>query len=199
MPDRRRLSVTRDIHVVSDTGRKRPAGRKRPQPAREQRMSQEHARTEGQGKATHVGLDLEHDYRFRVDFGAHHEPLVMDEPPPLGNNDGPNASAVLAAAVGNCLSASLLYCLRKARIEVDGMHTDVRVSLARNEAGRLRVSAIRVELQPRVTDETSGRVERCRQLFEDFCVVTESVRTGIDVEVIVSPESAAPPVAEPHP
>ena len=66
-------------------------------------------------------------------------PLLLDEPEPLGDGDGPNAAKVLAAAVGNCLSASALYCLRRARIDVQSMRTTVSASLSRNEAGRLRV------------------------------------------------------------
>ena len=38
----------------------------------------------------------------------------MDEPEPMGENSGPNAGKVLAAAIGNCLTASLLFCLQKA-------------------------------------------------------------------------------------
>jgi len=33
---------------------------------------------------------------------------------------------------------------------------------------------------------------RCEALFQDYCVVTESVRGGIDVQVTVTPRSAAP-------
>lgn len=35
-------------------------------------------------------------------------------------------------------------------------------------------------------------VAKCLGSFEDFCVVTQSVREGIDVRVRVEPEGAAP-------
>ncbi len=135
-----------------------------------------------------VALELERDYRFDVDFGNERWPsLLMDEPEPLGAGDGPNASRVLAAAVGNCLSASLLFCLRKARIEVGGLRTTVTATMDRNERGRLRVAAMRVRIEPEVAPEDVPRMDRCLQLFEDFCVVTASVRGGIDVGVEVAP------------
>ncbi len=134
-----------------------------------------------------VRLELEDGYRFRVDFGEGFPPLLMDEPAPLGDGAGPNASAVLAAAVGNCLSASLLYCLRRARIDVTSLRTEAEVVPARNAEGRLRIGSIRVELHPEVAAGAEGRLGRCLELFEDFCVVTESVRAGIDVAVEVVP------------
>jgi organic hydroperoxide reductase OsmC/OhrA len=114
----------------------------------------------------------------------------VDEPPPLGAGHGPNASRLLAAAVGNCLSASALLCLRKARIDVRGMRTTVRSSMVRNEKGRLRIGTIRVDIEPVVSPADRERMSRCLELFEDFCVVTQSVREGIDVEVAVTPVDA---------
>lgn len=140
---------------------------------------------------TRVHLGLEDGYRFRASFGEGLPELVMDEPPPLGDGSGPNASAALGAAVGNCLSASLLYCLRKAHVDVQGMAADVEVTLARNDHGRLRVGAVRVQLHPQLAPGGEGRVRRCLDLFEDFCVVTEAVRGGIDVEVTVSANDTA--------
>lgn len=134
-----------------------------------------------------VRLELEDGYRFWVDLGEGFPPLLMDEPAPLGDGAGPNASAVLAAAVGNCLSASLLYCLRRARIDVTSLRTEAEVVPARNAEGRLRIGSIRVELHPEVAAGAEGRLGRCLELFEDFCVVTESVRAGIDVAVKVVP------------
>lgn len=145
-------------------------------------------------EAATVRLELEDGYRFRVDLGEGFAPLLMDEPAPLGDGTGPNASAVLAAAMGNCLSASLLYCLRRSRVDVVGLRTEVEVTPERNPEGRLRIGAIRVELHPEVAAGAEGRLGRCLELFEDFCVVTESVRGGIDVAVEVVP--AAPVAVE---
>jgi organic hydroperoxide reductase OsmC/OhrA len=136
-------------------------------------------------------MDLQEGYRFLVDFGQDGAPpLLMDEPSPLGAGSGPNAARVLVAAVGNCLSASALYCFRRARIDVRCMHTVVSGSLRRNDAGRLRIGRIEVRLEPEVESGEQARMRRCLELFEDFCVVTQSVRQGIEVDVTVEPISA---------
>lgn len=132
-------------------------------------------------------LDQEEDYRFRADFGVEGlEPWVIDEPPPLGASAGPNASRLVAAAVGHCLSASALYCLQRARIPVRGVHTSVKGATTRNEKGRLRIGGLQVTIELDVAEEDRARMGRCLALFEDFCVVTASVRSGIPVEVEVA-------------
>jgi hypothetical protein len=35
-------------------------------------------------------------------------------------------------------------------------------------------------------EENQKKTERCRQLFEDFCIVTSSIRQGIKVDVDLS-------------
>lgn len=133
-----------------------------------------------------VALTLRDGYAFSADFDQDGVPaLLLDEPPPLGAGRGPNAVRLLAAAVGNCLGASLVHCLRKARVDVRGMRVAVEGTLVRNERGRLRVGEIRVRLAPDVPAEQRERMGRCLELFEDFCLVTESVRQGITVDVAV--------------
>lgn len=142
-----------------------------------------------------VGLTLRDGYAFTVDFAAGEgPPLVVDELPPLGEANGPNPARLLAAAVGSCLSASLLFCLRKSRVEVSQLRTTVSGSIVRNERGRLRIGGIRVRLAPEVTAEQRARMGRCLDLFQDFCIVTESVRGGIAVDVTVENAPAAVPV-----
>lgn len=133
-------------------------------------------------------VTLEHlqDYEFKVKFDWENVPdVVLDEPEPLGSRQGPNASRVLAAAVANCLSASLLFCLRKARMEPQGMRTQVTGTLTRNENGRLRIAGLGVRIMLDAGPQPAARLARCTEIFEDFCVVTESVRHGIPVQVEV--------------
>ncbi len=131
-----------------------------------------------------VSLELIDEYRFNVSFERAGVDLLMDEPEPLGDGAGPNATAVLSAAIGNCLSASLLFCLRKAKIEPQGVRTTVRTALERNERGRLRIGETRVEIRLDA-DAPPDRMSRCLEVFEDFCIVTQSVRGGLDVDVAV--------------
>lgn len=138
-----------------------------------------------------VNLTLRAGYSFDVEFAdGEGPPLIVDELPPLGEANGPNPARLLAAAVGSCLSASLLFCLRKSRIEVAQLRTTVDGTIARNERGRLRISGLRVRLAPDVTAEQRERMGRCLDLFQDFCIVTESVRDGIAVDVEVTTTSA---------
>ena len=139
------------------------------------------------GERFELALTLRDGYTFAVDFApGEGSPLVVDELPPLGEANGPNPARLLAAAVGSCLSASLLFCLRKSRVEVSQLRTTVEGTIVRNERGRLRIGGIRVRLAPEVTPEQRERMTRCLDLFQDFCIVTESVRDGIDVEVEVA-------------
>lgn len=134
-----------------------------------------------------VVLDQEDHYRFTVDFGLPGVgPWIIDEPPPLGEAAGPNASRVLAAAVGHCLSASALYCLERARVPVHGVHTRVAGATSRNEKGRLRIGGLTVTLELDVEEADRARMQRCLGIFEDFCVVTASVRGGVPVDVKVT-------------
>jgi len=133
-----------------------------------------------------ISVDREEGYVFRTRFDkAHYPELVMDEPPPLGKDGAPNPARILAAAVGNCLAASLLFCATRKGAAVGGIHGDVKVTIGRNENKRLRVTGIRVRLHPEFDDAARAKAKECLGLFEDFCTVTASIRQGIPVEVSV--------------
>ena len=135
-----------------------------------------------------IALHLDDGYRQLVDFDVPGVPsLVVDEPTPLGTGAGPNPSRLLGAAVGSCLAASLTFCMRKARLDVRGVRTTVRGTLVRNEGGRLRIGSLHVRLEPVVPEDQHDRVPRCLALFEEFCVVTASVRRGVPTTVEVDP------------
>lgn len=111
--------------------------------------------------------------------------ILFDEPAPLGENRAPNAAAVLGAAVGDCLAASLTFCLRKARLDPEHLTAHVATHVQRTDRGRFRIAGIDVELSPELAEGDGAALDRCERLFEDFCIVTESVRQGIPVNVSV--------------
>jgi uncharacterized OsmC-like protein len=133
---------------------------------------------------TIVEIELENGYKFRVKFDASAIPdLIVDEAKPLGENSGPTPTMLLSAAIGHCLSASLLFCLKKARIEVNDLKTTVKTSVARNDAGYLRINNSVVQIDLDVGEENRARVQNCLRIFENYCTVTQSVRKGIDIAV----------------
>lgn len=126
------------------------------------------------------------DYSFNIGFDETDIPdLVTDEPAPLGGGKGPNPSRMLLAAIANCLSASLLFAMRKYRNAPGTIRAEVRGTLDRNAEGRMRVQHVDVDLHLPDVAEDYAQFERILQQFENFCVVTESVRSGIEVAVQV--------------
>jgi len=133
-----------------------------------------------------IRMEQVEDYEFRIRFGAEGLPdLIMDEAPPVGRLRGPSPSRLLAAAIGNCLCASLLYCARRARVELGPIEAEVRMQMVRNEEKRLRVGRVEVVIDPHLPEAQREKARRCLEIFEDFCVVTQSVRQGMDVSVEV--------------
>jgi uncharacterized OsmC-like protein len=131
-------------------------------------------------------LTRDEGFKFVVEFdGPKMADLLLDEPAPLGTDEGPNAARVLVAAVGNCLSASLLFCLQRARVNVQGMRAEVQGRITRNEKGRFRIAGIKTRLIAEIPPEEQERVDRCLGVFEDFCIVSGSVRKGIEIDVEV--------------
>jgi organic hydroperoxide reductase OsmC/OhrA len=131
-------------------------------------------------------LTQEEDFVFRIAFDDTAIPdLLSDEPPPQGGSRGPNPSRLLVAAVANCLSASLLFSLRKFKNRPGTLVTHARARLERNEHNRLRVAHIGVTIDLPEAAVDYAFAERLLQQFEDFCVVTESVRAGVPVDVTV--------------
>jgi len=138
-----------------------------------------------------VRLVQQQDFRFEVQFGDGIAPLLADEPPPLGGGRGPSPEQLLAAAVGNCLAASLLFSLRKYKQAPEPISAEVSAQTARNTEGRLRVKALNVVLTLGQPATALQHLDRALAQFEDFCTVTQSVRAGIEVNVQVNDATGA--------
>jgi uncharacterized OsmC-like protein len=137
-------------------------------------------------------ITQESDYAFRVAFDdTSLAPLRVDETPPLGGGTGPDPARLLAAAIGNCLGASLLFALRKFKNAPGTIVARVRADHARNEKGRLRIGKVAVEITLPEAASEYMQIERILAQFEAFCTVTGSVRAGVPVEVTVKDGTGA--------
>ncbi len=132
-----------------------------------------------------VRLRQQQDYRFEIRFAEGGVPLLADEPPPLGAAAGPSPVQLLAAAVGNCLGASLLFALRKFKQVPDPLQAVVTADVGRNAEGRVRVLSLQAVLTLGVPAAQIEHLDRVLGGFEDYCTVTQSVAAAIPVAVQV--------------
>ena len=126
------------------------------------------------------------DYKFIVDFNKGSIPdLFMDETEdiPGGEGKGPTASMLIAAAIGNCLSASLQFCLTKKRNKVNELKTKVVIFRERNKEGFWRISEANVTITPDIENAEDSSVQRCIEIFRKYCIVSSSLDAGIKINV----------------
>lgn len=142
-------------------------------------------------KTVTVQIRQRQDFQFDNLFGADIADLRVDEPPPLGQGQGPAPVQLLAAAVGNCLTASLLFALRKYKQAPEPLQCEVSAEVGRNAEQRLRVLHIEARLTLGVVAAELQHLDRVLAQFENFCTVTESIRQGIPVTVSVFDASGA--------
>jgi organic hydroperoxide reductase OsmC/OhrA len=135
-----------------------------------------------------VDLEQQQGYEFRVKFDTTGvQELLLDEPAPLGGGRGPNAARLVAAAVANCLSASLMFCLAgKFKQKPGPLRARATARLERSARGRFRIAGIGVKITLADRADAIQHLERCGEQFEDFCIVTQSIRDGIPVSVEVA-------------
>lgn len=133
-------------------------------------------------------LDIERikDYQFRIDFDKESMgEIITDETEEIGGEEkGPNPARLLAGSVVNCLMASLTFCLKKKGLTMDSMKGEVTGKIERKNK-RLRVTQIDVDIKPDIEDDKIEKAEQCIDIFEKYCIVTQSVRNGIEVNVDV--------------
>lgn len=133
----------------------------------------------------HIELRQKQDYQFDIHFGGDVPVVMGDEPAPLGAGQGPSPVQLLAAAVGNCLSDSLLFALRKFKQAPEPLRCDVHAEVGRNAEARLRVLGIRAVLTLGVPASSLEHLERVLSQFETYCTVTQSVGQGIPITIEV--------------
>ena len=144
-----------------------------------------------QSTAPVVTLTQQRDYQFEHRFAPGQPSLLADEPAPLGSGLGPDPVALLAASVGNCLAASLLFALRKYKQQPEPLRCELTASTGRNAENRLRVQQIVARLQLGKPAAELEHLQRVLDSFEGYCTVTQTVRGAVDVVVEVYDSTGA--------
>lgn len=139
--------------------------------------------------STHVTVTQQQDYQFVVEFGSAIPALLADEPMPLGTGLGPSPSQLLLASVANCLTASLLFAMRKFKQDADGIGATASARIERNDEKRLRVQEISVAITLGKPAGEIDQLDRILSQFEAFCTVSQSVRQSIPIVVTVDDSS----------
>lgn len=136
-------------------------------------------------KRVSVTLKQQQDYRFEIRFDDNMPALISDEPEPLGTGTGPSPVQMLCAAVGNCLSDSLLFAFRKFKQIPEPLRCEVTAEVGRNVENRLRVLNMNARIHLGVPENKLEQLARVLDQFEDFCTVTQSVGQGIPITIEV--------------
>jgi uncharacterized OsmC-like protein len=139
-----------------------------------------------EGMKPKVSITLEKEMIFRCNLGdmnvkdCYIDDTHKDEVDMLG----PNPSRLLGLALLGCLSASFIFCLKKKNLTLDDLNATAELTIARNNKGFWRVKKVDVDINMEISDPvTRKRADQCKKMFEQYCVVTQAVREGINVEV----------------
>lgn len=146
------------------------------------------------------------DSRTRGVLRDKHE-VVFDEPEFLpvaeGEDTAPSPVDYLMAGLAGCQVSVLDQALKKARVAdyhieveatIDAVGTDdVPEEMPSNTVNRIQHIAIDVTLT--IPEEHRSRAQRCLDVYDDGCIVGQSLRAGIDY----TPRATLETAEESHP
>lgn len=137
-------------------------------------------------KVNIVGVTLEEEMLFKCDLGKiNMQDLYLDERDLRdAEKIGPSPARFLALAVLGCMGASFAFCLKKKNFTLDELDGKAEVIIKRNEHGFWRIKKINLNINPKIDDpQMRKRADQCRKFFEQYCIITQSVREGIEVNL----------------
>jgi uncharacterized OsmC-like protein len=144
---------------------------------------------------TNVKITLDKDLIFKsfFEFTETSKILIDETLDKTGQMKGPDAATLLGMAVISCLSASFIFCLNKRNLSLDDLEAEADISFYNTEKGYERIKRIDVKIIPKTDDpDVLKRIEQCTRemrsgdmYFEETCIITPSVREGIDINVKV--------------
>jgi uncharacterized OsmC-like protein len=136
-----------------------------------------------------VGIRLEEEMIFKCDLGQIKlNNLFIDEQHKKSKDKiGPNPSKLLALSILGCMAASFAFCLQKKNFSLPDIEGKAVITSKRNKKGFWRLKKIDIVLNPTIeSPEMYKRVDQCKKFFEQFCIISESIREGIEINTTVN-------------
>jgi len=133
-----------------------------------------------------IGIKLEEEMTYRCDLGKiRMEDFFIDETHKnYSDKIGPNPTSLLALSVLSCLAASFTFCLKKKGFTLKDLNGKAEVVIRRNEKGFWRIKSIYINITPKIDDPNMlKRADKCMKFFEQYCIISESLRDGMEVNV----------------
>ena len=109
--------------------------------------------------------------------------MHTDESTALGWR-GPQPGAPVAGGDRQLPSASLVFALRSSRTAAS-IRAEITARKERNAEGRWRIPRAEVLITLADSADTLQHFDRVLAQFEQFCIVTQSVREGVVVDVAI--------------
>ncbi|MFB0563880.1 MAG: OsmC family protein [Candidatus Lokiarchaeia archaeon] len=141
----------------------------------------------GRPKSKFFEADIwwQHQLKFKAKLDGLHD-LEMDELEPHGTDSAPNPADYLLLAVGGCLASSFIFSISKFDVSLKKMHAKVRGKYTRvNERVRIERVDVVLEVDPSTEKDLQEIKEWCIDVFRNFCIVSESIRRGLPIGVIM--------------
>ena len=133
-----------------------------------------------------VGLKLQENLLFKCELGnVKMQDLYIDERNKKKTEKiGPSPIKLLALSVLGCLAVCFEFCLQKKGFTLSDLDGRAEVTFTRKDKEFWRIRKIDIDLLPKI-DNTEMRksVAQCKNLFEQHCIISESLRKGMEINV----------------
>ena len=133
-----------------------------------------------------VGLKLQENMLFKCELGnVKMQDLYIDERNKKKTEKiGPSPIKLLALSVLGCLAVCFEFCLQKKGFTLSDLDGRAEVTFTRKDKEFWRIRKIDIDLLPKI-DNTEMRksVAQCKNLFEQHCIISESLRKGMEINV----------------
>ncbi|MHA1805120.1 MAG: OsmC family protein [Promethearchaeota archaeon] len=103
--------------------------------------------------------------------------MELDEPKSFhGTNLGPSAMEYLLISIGGCLGTSFVYCLQKKKVKIEDLSLEIEGIMKHSGENKLlRLIQVNVDIQYKINEKYSQKLEACLKAFQEYCVVTNSI------------------------